>query len=652
MILDRLFGIDSGERAMIAVAGASVQQDATLKRVFGLQANTGAGVPVDEDTALNFSAVYAAVRLLSSIPGALPKFVYKRINDGGDKEIDRTNPVAKILHDRPNPVHTPIQYEEITRSLVLLWGRSVSYIERDGKGTPIALWPMHTKQVYRSWSQRRPVYDVRHVSDCELFPKPPFSGVMLDDSQVLDVGAIDGKSIISRAREQIGEGLAAQAFGAGFYGGGAQPYLALKHPGTLTSGAQEKLRENWQRRHGDQTRRIAVLEENMDVKEIGMPLDDAQFLESRKFYVTEIARWFGVPPHKLADLERATFSNIEEQQLEFYEGLIPWFARFVQEYHYKLFTESERETYLVDYMVEGLLKGNLAQRYAAYSTALQWGFMNRNEVRRKENLNSMGEDGDVFLVPVNMQPADAVEEDDQAEGTTDTTDAMGTAADPPDTEQVVQTDPAITLNGLQIQSATAIVQAVADGLLPRDSGLGQLQVLLNLSAAQAETIMGTVGNGFEPKAQPAKASPAPPEPKPMPAKNPDAMPAEGDMPMMAARAIVYQAVKRAIEKEAAEIAIAARNPAGFIDRAERFYKAWPDKAAAGIRAALTAVHSSHDPAPYLKTHCERAMESLLEWCGVCSPTDLPAAIKGHTDDWRRELPDQITTILLGDQHGT
>jgi hypothetical protein len=103
-------------------------------------------------------------------------------------------------------------------------------------------------------------------------------------------------------------------------------------------------------------------------------------------------------------------SNIEEQQLEFYEGLLPWFARFVQEFHYKLFSDAERDEYLVDYMVEGLLKGNLAQRYQAYSTALQWGFMNRNEVRRKENMNSMGEDGDIFLVPVNMQPADKLEE--------------------------------------------------------------------------------------------------------------------------------------------------------------------------------------------------------------------------------------------------
>lgn len=637
----RLFGLES--RASIKWTGAVLSQDATAKNVWGAIPDTQAGVLVTEDTAMKFSAVYRAVNLLCSIPGSLPKFVYKRTGDEGDKEADRKHPVWRLMHDRPNPIHTPIQYEEITRSYVLLWGRSISYIERDGNGYPVSLWPMATSQIKRTWNGRQPSYDVRQVSETDQFPHPPFDRPTLGPSEVLDISTFDGKSVIGRAREQIGEALAAQGFGAGFYGGGAQPYLVLQHPGTLTTGTMEKLRENWQKRHGDQKRRIGVLEEGMSVSEVGMPLDDAQFLESRKFYVTEIARWFGVPPHKLMDLERATFSNIEEQQLEFYEGLLPWFARFVQEFHYKLFNEGERDRYLVDYMVDGFLKGNTAQRYQAYSTALQWGFANRNEIRRRENWNSMGEAGDVFMVPVNMQSADAVGEQDEPEAAAVGTELQDVAATgtitPEDTEQDVQTLPTMTLNGAQITAATAIVQSVADGLLPRDSGLGQLQVLLNLTAEQAETVMGTVGASFVPKEKPA---PVPFGGQPAkPNEEPGQQDGQNNPLNDAMRAALLAAVTRMVERECLELRQAATMGHVFLKNVDKLYDKWPQK----LAAALCEFGA---PKAAIEDHCRTAKAAILDLTDECRLVDLKERVELETKHWLETVPERLTAAILGE----
>ena len=233
--------------------------------------------------------------------------------------------------------------------------------------------------------------EVLHVANCVGIPR------------MGEIPGVTGKSVIEYAREQMGEALVAQQFGAGFFAGGATPTLAIKHPKPIKQ--PEKFRERWEKVHGQSVRKIAVLDEGMDIKVLGMPLEDAQFLESRQFYVTEVARWFGVPPHKLRDLMRATFSNIAEQKLEWYEDLLPWLTLSEQEYNAKLFTRGERQLF-TEHVVEGLLKGDIEKRYNAYSTLLQWGVANVNEVRRRENMNSIGPVGDVYMVPANMMNAE------------------------------------------------------------------------------------------------------------------------------------------------------------------------------------------------------------------------------------------------------
>jgi HK97 family phage portal protein len=382
--------------ARTVVTGAGVDQDATLKAIFGPRGETASGVEVTEETCLTLSAVYAAVRLLSWTPAQLPLRVYERL-DNGDKELRPEHPVDRLLNVEPNPEMPAMLFRETGQVMVLQWGRSVSYVERNGAGQPIGLWPMNTADVR---IDRRPdgrrLYDISKVEGKGDWPKPPTSSTVLFPHEVVDVPNLNGQSVIANAREQMGEAIAAQQFGGGFFAGGSLFAFAFKTPGRV--GNPEKLREGLMDVHGTARRQIPVLEGGADLVKFGMPLTDAQFIESREFHIPEIARWYGIPPHKLRDLSRATFSNIAEQKLEWHEDLLPWLIRWEQELNRKLFTPSEQGRYFVEHVVEGLLKGDTKSRYEAYVHAVNNGLMNRNEVRRRENLPDMGPIGDIFTV--------------------------------------------------------------------------------------------------------------------------------------------------------------------------------------------------------------------------------------------------------------
>ena len=655
MLLDKIFGIENRHSSGLVVTGAGVDQDATLKRVFGSWGQTIAGATINEETCMGLSAFYAGVRLRSSTPAALPLCVYKREGDGSDKTPARDIPEYRVLHDRPNPVLTPIQYREIGQMFIVLWGRSLSYIERDGSGKLVALWPMHTNEVRLSWREGRRTYDITRLRDNDLFPKPPVNKPMLADYEVLDIASFDGRSIVGRAREQLGEAMAAQNFGAGFYGGGAQPYMALVVKKNATPDAVEKLRENWKNKHGNSTRSIAVLpEDELDLKTIDMPLSDAQFLESRQFYVTEIARWFGIPPHKLYDLSRSTNNNIEEQQLEWYEDLIPDLTRWEQELHWKLFKESERNRYIIGHVVENMLRGNIEKRYQAYSVALQCGFMNRNEVRSKENMNSMGEDGDVFMAPNNMVPSSMLGQSQG--GGIGGTPVAGEAGSTPllasdkvvdaknaaalESDQSIQTATDLVLNGAQITAATAIVTSVSKGDIPRDSGIGQLVVLFNLKPEQAEAIMGSAGT----------SSPTTPNPNPSASQGSD-NPSEdqsAEKNKDAARSALRSAIARMIHKEASEVRSAAKSPGKFFAWLDKFYGAWPVKLNAGLTPAIDACRSlgfSIESYDFAQKHCEKNKSKLLALSDG-DASEFAERINEEMNRWEKTGPDFLTSSIF------
>lgn len=374
------------------------------------------GVNVTETSALRVTAVYACVRVLAETVATLPLVVYRRQKPRG-KLRDPSHPLYTVLHDQANTEMTAMQLRETMMAHVLLWGNAYASIERDGAGNVVGLWPLLPDRTYV-------VRDDKTGKLVYITTLPNGEQVLLPWDQVLHIpglsyNGIVGYSPIQCAREAIGLALAAEEFGARFFGNGARPGGVLEHPATLSDEAYKRLRSSWESMHRglNNAQRLAILEEGMQYKPLTIPPEDAQFLETRKFQVTEICRLFRVPPHLVGDLERATFSNIEHQSIEFVVHTIrPWLVRWEQAINMKLLTPLERRRFFVEHIVDGLLRGDIASRYNAYAIARQNGWMSANDIRELENMNPIP-GGDVYLVPLNMQDA-AVLEGGENNGTT------------------------------------------------------------------------------------------------------------------------------------------------------------------------------------------------------------------------------------------
>ena len=368
--------------------------------------STAAGVDVTVESSLQSVAVFACVRILAETVASLPLVLYRRLARGKERATDHS--LYSLLHDLPNPEMTSVELRETLMGHLALWGNAYAEIEYDNAGRVRGLWPLRADKVTPKRQGGRLVY----VVEMPIGPDETLPSDRVMHIRGLGYDGMVGYSPIGLARQAVGLALATEEFGARFFGNGARPGMVLEHPGKLSDEAYDRLKESWEMRHQglSQAHRIAILEEGMKAEAIGIPPEDAQFLQTRKFQVTEIARLFRVPPHMLADLERATFSNIEHQSLEFVIHTIrPWLVRWEQAIHRDLLSENERQTYFAEHLVAGLLRGDVASRYQAYATARQNGWMSANDIRELENMNPV-DGGDVYLVPLNMVPADQVNE--------------------------------------------------------------------------------------------------------------------------------------------------------------------------------------------------------------------------------------------------
>lgn len=367
---------------------------------------TAAAIPVSPESAMRCAAVYACVRVLSEDVGKLPLIVYRRTKDGG-KERASDHPLFALLGRAPNPRQTSFEFREMLQAHLELRGNAYAEIERDGRGRPIALWPQIPTRV-----------EVRQADDGDLFYRiqdgkgghRDVSGANMLHLRGLSSDGIMGLSTIGLQREAVGMALAAEKYGATFFANDAQPRGVLMHPASLDEQASKNIRDSWQKRQtGDDRHKVAVLEEGMKYVPMGMTNEDAQFLETRKFQRGEIASIFRIPPHKIGDLERATFSNIEQQAIEYVvDALLPRLRRWEQALERVLLAETEQQGMLIEFLVDGLLRGDLASRYAAYAVGRQWGWLSINDVREKENMNRIpGKGGDDYIVPLNQGPAGA-----------------------------------------------------------------------------------------------------------------------------------------------------------------------------------------------------------------------------------------------------
>ena len=371
---------------------------------------TTSGKTVTERSAMQMTAVYSCVRILSEAVAGLPLHLYKYTKSGG-KVMALDHPLYRLLHDEPNPEMSSFVFRETLMTHLLLWGNAYAQIIRNGKNEIVALYPLMPNKMSVDRDEGGQLYYTYYRGSDEAIKNKEFA-VTLQPSDVLHIPGLGfdglvGYSPIAMAKNAIGMAIACEEYGAKFFANGAAPGGVLEHPGTIKD--PQRVRESWQSTFGGSgnANKIAVLEEGMKYTPIGISPEQAQFLETRKFQINEIARIFRVPPHMVGDLEKSSFSNIEQQSLEFVKyTLDPWVIRWEQSIQRALLSQGEKAEYFVKFNLEGLLRGDYQSRMNGYAIGRQNGWMSANDIRELENLDRIPaeEGGDLYLINGNMLP--------------------------------------------------------------------------------------------------------------------------------------------------------------------------------------------------------------------------------------------------------
>ena len=371
---------------------------------------TTSGKTVTERTAMQMTAVYSCVRILAEAVAGLPLHLYKYTENGGkEKAID--HPLYRLLHDEPNPEMSSFVFRETLMTHLLLWGNAYAQVIRNGKNEVIALYPLMPNKMSVDRDSNGQLYYSYYRGADEAI-RDTQNTVILKPSDVLHIPGLGfdglvGYSPIAMAKNAIGMAIACEEFGAKFFANGAAPSGVLEHPGTIKDPS--RVRDAWQSQFGGSSNsgKVAVLEEGMKYTPISISPEQAQFLETRKFQINEIARIFRVPPHMVGDLEKSSFSNIEQQSLEFVKyTLDPWVIRWEQSLMRALLATDEKAAYFVKFNLEGLLRGDYQSRMNGYAIGRQNGWMSANDIRELENLDRIPaeEGGDLYLINGNMLP--------------------------------------------------------------------------------------------------------------------------------------------------------------------------------------------------------------------------------------------------------
>ncbi len=372
-----------------------------------LGSQTTSGEDVNEYTALNYSAVFNAISLISGTLASLPLHLMRRKVRGKEKSIN--HPLYSVLHDIGNPYMTAMAARECMTSHILSWGNGYAEIVRNAMGQVIELWPITPNRVKPKMSGGELVYEIAVDGELVVMPRDKILHV-----PGLGFDGFIGYSVISLARQSIGLGKSMETFGANYFGQGTHPGVVVSHPGKMGEDAHKNLRSSLATTYSGlgKSHRLMLLEEGMKLEKLGIPPNDSQFLESRQFQVPEIARWFNLPPHKLKDLTKSSFSNIESEQISFVtDSLLPWGVRLEQNYNMQLLTPAERKMGLYfKHSFEGLLRGNVKDRAQFYRTMFNIGALTINEIRGLEDFDPV-EGGDVHLVPLNMTTLDKAGQD-------------------------------------------------------------------------------------------------------------------------------------------------------------------------------------------------------------------------------------------------
>ncbi len=395
-------------------AGASLENPRnSWDRVFDVEP-TYTGKPVTEVTALRLTAVWRCVSLIAGAVARTSFLPFTRVEDVGKVKATTHYLWRLFTYEANSQLNlTAYRFRRMMQTWVLLWGNAYAEIEIDGRGRVVGLWPMRPDRMQFDLIGGLPYY---------TYTKDSGERVSLPKDKVLHIRGLEldgwkGKSPIAAARQSIGLGLAAEEYGARYFGNSGKPGGWIEHPGKLNDTSRKNLRESIEDIHRGLrgAHRIGIFEEGMKYHDVGLPPEDMQFLQTRQFQGIDVARLYGVPPHKIAELSRATFSNIEEQGIDFVNDcLSDWFVNWEQECTCSLLSAREADTTLLMFMRSELMRGDSLKRAQAHSLYRNMGAESANDIRDDLDKNRIPADdgGDLYLLAMNMAPLGTAIDDD------------------------------------------------------------------------------------------------------------------------------------------------------------------------------------------------------------------------------------------------
>jgi HK97 family phage portal protein len=395
-------------RLKSAVSGMAKPEAWLLQALGGGPTTTG--LTVTPANALTCSAVLACVRVISEDVAKLDLKLWRRRKDGGREEAT-DHPLYRVLASKPNSWQSRFEFVEMGQGHLCLRGNGYSYVKRNERGQVLELVPLHPDRVTLHEAPDGELF--YGVSPGTMFERAQLQGesLMIPSDRMLHIRGLSsdglrGMSVISLAREAVGLALAMEQHGGRTFSNAARPGGVLKHPGKIGPEVAARIKASWAEAYSglNNVGKTPLLEEGMEWIQLGMTNVDAQYLAGRVHQAEDIARIFRVPQHKIGLLGRSTNNNIEHQALEYTtDCLMPWLERWEAAMDRQLLTDVERETYYFEFDTSALLRGDLKSRYDAYAVGRQWGWLSKNDVRRKEGMNPIP-DGDDYLTPLNMIP--------------------------------------------------------------------------------------------------------------------------------------------------------------------------------------------------------------------------------------------------------